>query len=385
MKLDSTQIHIDPVRAFLALLVMAAACLPLLNFAPNRLFSGEAVYWVDVLGAGQWLLAGGLICLVLASVFYPAFTLWAAAALAMGVLWQAGQTAQMLSADAGSAARATLSSSFWLLMLCALLMMIDAIRRDGKRRWGSAAIMSVVVFAAILLYSGHWSSVSLIKEYHNQAARFIAELRQHIALVSLSFVIVALIGFPLGWWLSRTRRAVAPVFAALNIIQTIPSIALFALLLAPLASLAKYYPQLAEWGVGGIGVVPAVIALVLYTLLPLVRNTYAAFQGIDGSVREAARGMGMTARQIWYKVDLPLALPVILSGVRIVLVQAIGLAVVAGLIGAGGLGTFVWQGLGQYAMDLVLLGAMPTILLALAVDAFLQWLMNATDKGGQHA
>ncbi|MBV7434768.1 ABC transporter permease [Cardiobacteriaceae bacterium TAE3-ERU3] len=377
--------RIDPVRAFLALLVLVAVCLPLLNFAPNRLFSGEAIYWQDALHGWQWLPAVAALLLVLGSVAVPALTLWAALALAMVVLWQVGSTSQGLAEGAGAAARATLSSSFWLLLLCALLLIVDAVRRDGKRRAGSIALLAVVLFAAVLLYSGEWSTVSLIKEYHNQASRFAAELRQHMLLVTVSFALVALLGFPLGWWLSRKQWAVAPSFAVLNIIQTIPSIALFALLLAPLAALAQRYPQLSEWGVGGIGVVPAVIALVLYTLLPLVRNTYAAFHGIDADVREAARGMGMTAWQVWCKVDVPLALPVILSGVRIVLVQAIGLAVVAGLIGAGGLGTFVWQGLGQYAMDLVLLGAIPTILLALAVDALLQWLMNVTDTGRQHA
>lgn len=377
--------RIDPVRAFLALLVLVAVCLPLLNFAPNRLFPGEAIYWQGVLHGWQWLPAMAALLLVLGSVVVPALTLWAALALVMVVFWQVGNTSQGLAEGAGVAARATLSSSFWLLLLCALLLIVDAVRREGKRHTGSIALFAVVLFAAVLLYSGEWSAVSLIKEYNNQASRFAAELRQHVLLVAASFALVALLGFPLGWWLSRKQWAVAPSFAFLNIIQTIPSIALFALLLAPLATLAKRYPLLADWGVGGIGVVPAVIALVLYTLLPLVRNTYAAFHGINGDVREAARGMGMTAWQVWCKVDVPLALPVILSGVRIVLVQAIGLAVVAGLIGAGGLGTFVWQGLGQYAMDLVLLGAIPTILLALVVDALLQWLMNVTNTGRQHA
>jgi osmoprotectant transport system permease protein len=143
--------------------------------------------------------------------------------------------------------------------------------------------------------------------------------------------------------------------------QTIPSVALFGLLIAPLSAL----------GLGGIGAAPAIIALVLYALLPVVRNTHAGITGIDPAIVDAAFGMGMTRAQILWRIELPLGLPVFLAGLRIVTVQAIGLAVVAALIGAGGLGSFVFQGIGQYAIDLVLLGALPTIGLALAGDFLL--------------
>jgi osmoprotectant transport system permease protein len=114
------------------------------------------------------------------------------------------------------------------------------------------------------------------------------------------------------------------------------------------------------------------VALVLYALLPIARNTTAGISGVAPAIIDAARGMGMTRRQIFWRLELPLASPVLLAGLRIVLVQTIGLAVVAALIGAGGLGTFVFEGLGQYALDLVLLGALPAIFLALAADFLLQ-------------
>ncbi|MGH7087991.1 MAG: ABC transporter permease, partial [Stellaceae bacterium] len=158
------------------------------------------------------------------------------------------------------------------------------------------------------------------------------------------------------------------LLATLNFIETVPSIALFGLLLAPLAALAHAAPSLAALGIHGIGAAPAVIALILYSLLPVVRNTLAALESVDRAVIEAAFGMGLTARQVFWRIELPLGLPVFLAGVRIVLVQAIGLVAVAALIGAGGLGVFVFQGIGQYAVDLVLLGAVPIIALALAAD-----------------
>jgi osmoprotectant transport system permease protein len=195
---------------------------------------------------------------------------------------------------------------------------------------------------------------------------------QHVLLVGASVGAALVIGFPLGVVAARSPRLRGPLFAILNILQTIPSIALFGLLIVPLSALVAAVPHLAAFGIGGIGVTPAIIALVLYALLPVVRNTSVGLAEVDAAAIEAGRGMGMTTRQILWQLELPLALPVLLAGLRIVTVQAIGLAVVAALIGAGGLGTFVFEGLGQYAVDLVLLGALPAIFLALAADFILQ-------------
>src|SRR5205814_9043474 len=183
--------------------------------------------------------------------------------------------------------------------------------------------------------------------------------------------------FPLGVAAARRPQIQGPLFAVLNLLQTVPSVALFGLLIVPLSALATAVPPLAAIGVGGIGPAPAIIALILYALLPVVRNSMAGIAGVDAGVIEAGRGMGMTPRQLFWRVELPLAAPVLLAGLRIVTVQAIGLAVIAALIGAGGLGSFVFEGLGQYAGDLILLGALPTIGLALAADTLLQMLAAA--------
>jgi len=145
----------------------------------------------------------------------------------------------------------------------------------------------------------------------------------------------------------------------------------------PLSLLAAAAPPLAAFGVAGIGPAPAIIALILYALLPVARNTLAGIAAVPPAAVDAARGMGMTPRQAFWQVEVPLALPMLLAGLRIVTVQAIGLAVVAALIGAGGLGSFVFEGLGQFATDLVLLGAVPAILLALSVDFLLRLLSEA--------
>jgi osmoprotectant transport system permease protein len=180
-----------------------------------------------------------------------------------------------------------------------------------------------------------------------------------------------LVGAPLGLMAQRRKRLRAALFPALNLVQTIPSIALFGLLIAPLSALAGLAPGLAALGVSGVGVTPAIIALVLYSLLPVVRNTTSGLDAVPAAAIEAARGIGMTRRQILVAVEIPLALPVFLSGLRIATVQAVGLVAVAALIGAGGLGAIMFQGLFADALDLVLLGAVPIILLALAADALL--------------
>ena len=228
--------------------------------------------------------------------------------------------------------------------------------------------------AAVMAHAGLLDALSLAREYKTRHDLFATALVRHVVLVAAAVGPAVLIGVPLGVALVRHPHRQGPLFAVLNLLQTIPSIALFGLLLVPLSALANAVPTLAQLGVGGIGPAPAVIALILYALLPIVRNSVAGIAGVDPAVIDAARGMGMTRRQLFWRVELPLALPLLLAGLRIVTVQAVGLAVVAALIGAGGLGSFVFEGLGQYAADLVLLGALPAIGLALAADFLLQML-----------
>jgi osmoprotectant transport system permease protein len=170
------------------------------------------------------------------------------------------------------------------------------------------------------------------------------------------------------------------ILASLGVLQTIPSIALFGVLIAPLSALGAALPVLKDLGIGGTGPAPAIIALTLYSLFPLVRGFYIGLTEVAPDVKDAALGLGYDRRRLFFDVELPLALPALLSGLRVVTIQAIGLAAVAALIGAGGLGTFVFQGIGQYALDLVLVGAIPIVLLALAADLAFQLLIRVTRR-----
>jgi osmoprotectant transport system permease protein len=244
-----------------------------------------------------------------------------------------------------------------------------------------AAIAVAAGAIALLLLSGAWNDLSLLKEYANRADSFWQEARQHLWLAFGSMAASCLVGLPLGILGYRVRRVRAAILQILNIVQTVPSIALFGILIAPLGYLAAHVPLAAALGIRGIGAAPAFIALFLYSLLPVVANTITGLNQVPAAVTDAARGMGLSPRQRLWQVELPLALPVILAGIRIALVQNIGLATVAALIGGGGFGTFVFQGIGQTAIDLVLLGTLPTVALSFATAIVFDAIIDLTRRG----
>jgi osmoprotectant transport system permease protein len=180
-------------------------------------------------------------------------------------------------------------------------------------------------------------------------------LREHLWLVFISTLIAVAIGIPTGVLLTRKKSLRSPILGIANVMQTIPSLALFGFLI-PLPF------------IGGIGARTAIVALVLYSLLPIIRNTVTGILGVDPNVREAAVAMGLTESQVLWKVELPLAMSVIITGVRVALVIAIGVATIAAAVGAGGLGVFIFRGIRQFDNYLLLAGAVPAALLALVAD-----------------
>jgi osmoprotectant transport system permease protein len=191
----------------------------------------------------------------------------------------------------------------------------------------------------------------------NNSDRVILLTLEHLRLVSIAILAATAVGIPLGIAASRDRtlRRISLAFA--NILQTVPSLALFGFLIPAT----------------GIGARTAVIALALYALLPILRNTCVGIAGIDPAVIEAATGMGMTRRQMLWQVELPLAMKVILAGVRVAAVTSVGVATIAAAVGAGGLGTFIFQGLSMVNNNVILAGAIPAAILAILADATFGW------------
>jgi osmoprotectant transport system permease protein len=242
----------------------------------------------------------------------------------------------------------------------------------GRRVLG----FSVPVIVGALLFSGFLDAVSVMREWAVQKTVFLAETASHLILAGIAVLVGGVLGILIGVLSLRNVTVRRVGFFILNIVQTIPSLALFGLLILPLASLSRRFPFLHEWGISGIGRAPAIFALSFYAMLPIARNTFTALAQIPESLRDAGKGMGMTRGQLLTRVEVPLALPLILAGVRTAAVQAVGNTVVAALIGAGGLGVFIFQGLGQYAADMILLGTLPVIAMAVIIDMLMGGLVR---------
>ncbi len=197
--------------------------------------------------------------------------------------------------------------------------------------------------------------MSLVEFYARNWGELLHLLGQHLYLVAVSTGGALVIGLPLGVLLTRRPRWRRPVLGLANVFQTIPSLAVFGVLIP----------------VFGIGAWTAITALLVYALLPIVRNTYTGIAGVDPAVREAGRGMGMTGGELLRLVELPLAAPVILAGVRVATVVSVGIATIAAAIGAGGLGVYIFRGVATVDDTLILAGALPAALLALGADGLL--------------
>lgn len=366
--------------------LVALIALPFATLRANRIVPGVGHSVFDALPSGLGILPVAAVALAgAASLFVRSTQLrlaLGALALLVLLLCLGPAPAHLLDGAAGRYARVSPASGFWLTfgLLCLLLTHGLTLMRPSP-----AMRIVFLVVAAVLLGSlfatGWFDGLSVFREYDTRADSFWREARHHLVLVVGALAAACAVGIPLGIACQKVSVLRNAVLGTLDVIQTIPSIALFGLLIAPLAYLAAHVPLASALGLSGIGTAPAFVALFLYSLLPMTANTMAGLSGVPQDAEDAAKGAGMTARQRLLQVELPLALPLILAGVRIVLVQNIGLATVAALIGGGGLGVFVFQGVGQTAMDLVLLGALPTVGLAFGCAVLLDALIDLSRRG----
>ena len=380
---------LDKLGLLIALIAAAGASLPFALFRANRIVPGDTIALVQALPTplvvmlGISLLAGFAVALLR----FPALVKLLVGFVILGVLFVLmGQSAAFLTPPDDSFARVSPGAGFWLLAFAFALLVTDALTRLRLAPlWRLAILAAVLAAMALLLWSGGWNQLSLLKEYGNRAPAFWAAARTHLLLAFGSVAIATLVGVPLGILCYKVRPLRAGVLNLLNIVQTIPSIALFGLLIAPLAWIAANVPGASAIDISGIGTAPALLALFAYSLLPIVSNTVVGLQNVSPAAIDAARGMGMTVWQRLIAVEMPLGFPVILTGIRIVLVQNIGLTTIAALIGGGGFGTFVFQGIGQTAMDLVLLGAVPTVVLAFVAAVVLDAMVEMTSREGKRS
>ncbi len=358
----------NPALALPAILALVALLLPLpwLAIAPNRLLPGQAVPALQALGWIAPALAV-LVAVALPRRTPPAVAAFCALAAALLLVGATGQQAGNALTDLSPAARAGLGGGFWIALIGAVAL--AAARGAALRPLGRAALAAGgVAGVAILLLGGMLEPLSLMVEYRNRAEAVHAALLRHLALAGAALLLALLVAAPLAWASFRRPRLASPTGAVLSGVQVVPGLALFALLIPLLAALLTAWPGLRGLGLGAIGPAPAVLATAAYLALPLWRSRAGGLASADPAAVAAAQAIGMTEGRITREVRLPLALPVFAAGLRVALVQAIGLVTLGGLVGAGGLGALVFEGLAQFATDLRLLGALPIVALALLAD-----------------
>jgi len=360
-----------------------------LTLKPSRVAAGtslplwEAAGWLPVLVIGiLWI-----TCLV-AGLFGEGRTRSVilgitATAVFIAVLITTGLAAGHLLEGDGSIARVSLGTGFWLAAGSVYIVIFSARQGlTGQFIWRNLVSFTGMIALILLLITGWFDQLSILQEFYGREERFLQEFRRHVFIFAGSVSAGTVLGILLGIWAARSRRAERPIFFIANITQTIPSLALFGLLIAPLSALSFAFPVLRDFGIRGVGVTPAVIALVIYSLLPIVRNTFIGLRQVDPAAIDAGLGMGMTRGRIFRRIEVPLAAPLVLEGVRTASVQSVGLTAVAALIGAGGLGWFIFRGVGQQAPDLIMVGVVPIILMALAVDVLMRGAIRwATPRG----
>jgi len=369
--------RVDRVAAFGASVALAAcALLPLLVFRANRIVAGAPRSALSVGPAGWALLVACVVALAAAVLPRRA---WrgravpaAAAALTAALSWALGGGAIALRAGQPDISRVSIGAGAWLVAAgCAVLWFASRGYRDAGivRRLAVALSGAGALAAAAFGGLGH---LSIVTEYGVRAASFWSSVGTHLALSGGSLLLAVAIGVPLGVLSLRVGWLRSATLGVVGVIQTVPSLALLGLLVVPLAAL----------GLPGIGPLPALIALTLYALLPIVRNTYVGLSEVDPAVVDAGRGMGMSGAQLLMRVEAPLALPLVIEGVRSAAVLVIGIAAVVAFIGVGTLGVLVFEGWGEQADDLILLGAVPMVVLAVAADAGLRALSRAATSPG---
>ena len=385
MPLPLVQRYNSVLALYVALAIGTSFGLPFLRVAPNRLLSGEPVYLWDVLQqqgsqlifALMWAIAA-LLCI---AVWQPkkrvtqALVFGAMAASLAGMWLVAGHFANSTIQADNPFTRTALGAGFWTLGAIAWMIALDAIDRLRLTTLPRLLLQSVFLLP-LLLSLNEGQHLSIAKEYANHSDVFGPAILRHLQIVFLAVAPAMLIGLLLAWRMTRTRNLRQALFPVLNVIQTIPSIALFGLLMAPLAWISLQMPALGRAGISGVGIAPAVIALFMYALLPIVRSALAGLEQVPAEAVNAARAMGMSAGQLLWQVELPLALPVLLIGVRTAVVQTTGLAAVSALVGAGGLGQIMFDGLFSAANELVILGVIPIVLLAMLADTFFKLLSS---------
>lgn len=278
-----------------------------------------------------------------------------------------------LLAHAGAFGRVSIGAGAWAGMAAAYLAVVAGRRETERLGWAARALrFAAPAGVAVLVASGSLSHLGIMREYANWSGRFWTEAGNHVTYAGVSVALAVVAGVTAGMLAFRRPAAEHALLAGVSLVQTVPGLAMIGILFGPLSALSQRFPALRDLGIGGLGWSPVITALTLYALLVVVHDVLAGLRGVPPEPIEAARGMGMTAGQVLWRVRLPLAAPVVYAGVRTASLQTVGTATLGAFVAAGTLGLFITQGLAEGSSDLVLLGAITLVVLALGLDALMR-------------
>ena len=356
----------DTIRKYLGLaLILTLFFLPLGTFKPNRVLNGNDFYSVDLFTFEFVIL--GLFILIhlfnknsilkhLKSLFLILFPIY---------LIYRIQTYQFQGEFDGEIARVSLHLSAYLSIFGAYILL-------STEKYPKIKIFISILLLVIAFTINLFPMLGISKEFINRRDTFNAELIRHLTLALSSLFVAIIPSIYLAYQSTRHVKLREWIMGFINGFQVAPTLSLIALIMIPLSYLGNEFPLLRDLGIKGVGFLPSFIILTLYALLPITSNTYTALKQIDPSIMDSAYALGLSRYQIMSKVQFPLALPLIISGIRTALTQSIGNAILAGLVGGGGLGSIIFLGLSQSAPDLILLGSIPVVFMALFSDIFLE-------------
>ena len=328
-------------------------------YSPNRIVTGKEYSFLEYFRTSSGIVVFVVLCIICIGIFVFGFIcdekkhkihshvvgIFSVAFLFI-LLFQYGLASQNIIFSEFSYGRLSLGGGFWLIILGIIMA-----------NWGSTNTARGYFFVMIsitigFLVSGHLNSLSILKELFSRSDTFLEQIIRHFWLACSAVAAGIVLGIPIGVYIFRSNKPHKAILFVLNLGQTLPTLALLGLLLIPL----------------GIGFAPAFVVLTIYALFPIVHNTISGLKLVDSEVVTAAKGMGMSPGQVFMKVQFPLAMPVLLGGMRTALSQAIGNTILAGLIGGGGMGSIIFLGLAQSSPDLILLGIIPIVIMTFLLD-----------------
>ena len=358
----------DSIRKIIGiLLLLTLFFLPIGTFKPNRVLNGSDFYGVDLF-TFEYVIFG----LFLFIHFYGKRTILKSLNTIFLILFPIYmiyrvQTFQILGDFDMEIARISLHLSAYLSIFGVYILL-------STEKYPRIKILTSIFLLMLAFVFNAFPMLGISKEFINRRDTFNAELIRHLylALSSLTVAIIPSIYF--AYQSTKHEKLREWIMGFINGFQVAPTLSLIALIMIPLSYIGHQFPLLRDLGIKGVGFLPSFIILTLYALLPITSNTYTALKQIEPSIMDSANALGLNRYQIMFKIQFPLALPLIVSGIRTALTQSIGNAILAGLVGGGGLGSIIFLGLSQSAPDLILLGSIPVVIMALFSDIFLETL-----------